>query len=340
MWISSPRFDYPFIIAPAFLSSALVLILYFFKLIPEGVSPVTWLILVVFIDVAHVWSTLYRTYLNSWGRKTYQAHLWLVPLSCYLGGVVLHAFGSLAFWRVLAYMAVFHFIRQQYGFFMIYKRKEPENHRFELFDKVCIYSATLIPVLIWHLRGQQSFDWFIKGDFFYFQNSILENVFLISGPLLLLVYFLKEKFILNKMLFSPKNLILLGTAFAWYLGIVFVPGDWSFTVTNVVSHGLPYFALIYIANLKEDNDREEVSISQKIPSFFLLVPLIAIGFIEEGVWDGLFWRDHPTLFSWFYLKKPIENLSLKSLLVPLLALPQATHYVLDGFIWKTPLTKK
>ena len=54
-----------------------------------------------------------------------------------------------------------------------------------------------------------------------------------------------------------------------------------------------------------------------------------IAFAEELVWDRAVWHDHGWLFgdAW-------DVGALKLLLVPLLALPQLTHYVLDGFIWR------
>lgn len=331
MWIGSARFDSLFIIGPAFLSTLIVILLNSFKIMPTTVEPLHWLILVVFIDVAHVWSTLYRTYLDDLGTKTFSTHLWLIPLACYMIGVFLHSFGELFFWRVLAYMAVFHFVRQQYGFFMIYKSKEHSDSRFETFDKISIYAMTMIPLSIWHIRGQQTFDWFLKGDFFYYPLPQAEKLLMALGILLFLIYFMKEIFILKNKIYSGKNLIFIGTALAWWTGIVFIPTDWSFTVTNVVSHGVPYFALIYFYHLK---DRENLSMGKRAPLFVFFLILFMIGYIEEGLWDSLFWNDHKSLFKVFSFFRPVENLSLKSLLVPLLALPQATHYVLDGYIWK------
>lgn len=46
------------------------------------------------------------------------------------------------------------------------------------------------------------------------------------------------------------------------------------------------------------------------------------------MWEVLVWREH---FS-------IQNLELsvtwQQFLIPLLVVPQLTHYLLDGFIWK------
>jgi len=48
----------------------------------------------------------------------------------------------------------------------------------------------------------------------------------------------------------------------------------------------------------------------------------------------LIWKEHGSIFAMFSSLPKIGNEQILSLLVPLLALPQSTHYVLDGFIWK------
>ena len=60
-----------------------------------------------------------------------------------------------------------------------------------------------------------------------------------------------------------------------------------------------------------------------------LVTLWLLAYLEEMLWDRGVWHDRAWLFgaSW-------DIGSLKILLVPLLALPQVVHYVLDGFVWR------
>ena len=43
-----------------------------------------------------------------------------------------------------------------------------------------------------------------------------------------------------------KDIVVATTAVCWYVGIVFFNSDYAFTVTNVIIHGVPYFALIYV----------------------------------------------------------------------------------------------
>jgi hypothetical protein len=62
--------------------------------------------------------------------------------------------------------------------------------------------------------------------------------------------------------------------------------------------------------------------------------LILFAYFEEGLWDGLVWKEHASVFKPFATLPAINSDMLLALIVPLLALPQSTHYVLDGFIWK------
>ena len=107
--------------------------------------------------------------------------------------------------------------------------------------------------------------------------------------------------------------------------------DWSFTITNVVSHGIPYFALIYIYNLKS---RENLIWPKSLPMICIFIFLFILGYLEEGLWDIFIWKEHTQIFPIFKSTVLIENSALLALVVPLLTLPQSTHYILDGFIWK------
>lgn len=331
-WIESRSFDLLWIIGPAFLSVLFVLLFHTLGLAPQTTSPLYWLIFVVFIDVAHVWSTIFRTYLNRKAWHKDQKLFWLVPIACYALGVILHSMGMMLFWRVLAYLAVFHFIRQQYGIFKIYADKsEPQGSQILWLDKLAIYAATIIPMLIWHMDGPREMNWFMAGDFYYLPFKGVTPSLITLGAIILIGYLVKE-FKGKKSIFtSPKSLFLLGTMLSWWVGIVLLKTDWSFTITNVVSHGIPYFALIYLSNMKK---REELLWPKVLPTFTIFLLLLGLGYFEEALWDAFIWRDHTHLFSFFARLPVVESLEGMSLLVPLLTLPQATHYVLDGFIWR------
>jgi len=129
----------------------------------------------------------------------------------------------------------------------------------------------------------------------------------------------------------PKNLLLLGTASSWYVGIVLLNGDLAFTLTNVIAHGIPYTALVWSYGKKSRRTGMSWFSGFALPAFILV--LVGFAYLEEGLWHALVWGDKGELFPLFRLPL-LNDASWLALLVPLLALPQATHYVLDGFLWR------
>ena len=67
---------------------------------------------------------------------------------------------------------------------------------------------------------------------------------------------------------------------------------------------------------------------------FFLGLIFLFAFIEEGLWDITVWNEHRNIFGTNGLMAIDLSDRILSFVVPLLALPQITHYILDGFIWK------
>lgn len=177
-WIHKAKTDSLFILLPSFIVLAIVFLFpAWLARIETFCSFYIWLILIVFIDVSHVYSTLFKTYFN---REEFLKRKKLyvgLPLFCFLIGVVLFAFGSMVFWSVLAYVAVFHFIRQQYGFMRLYSRNEPKEKWSRAFDSLVVYTATGFPMLYWFLSSPRQFNWFVPDEFFRYEHQGLLYVF-------------------------------------------------------------------------------------------------------------------------------------------------------------------
>jgi hypothetical protein len=107
-WIGKPLVEVIFILLPPFAS------LLFIALFPslfandKGVSTAGWVILILLIDVAHVYSTLYRTYFDPREFKKQRSLLIAIPFIGFIIGVLAYSISSQLFWRLLAYTAVFH----------------------------------------------------------------------------------------------------------------------------------------------------------------------------------------------------------------------------------------
>ncbi len=337
-WIQSAFADGAFILAPSLLATVAALMLAADGRAQTGLSLWGWALLIIGIDVAHVYSTIYRTYLDRVERQRLSAWLLGLPLAGWLIGVLLYTLDPAVFWTTLAYVAVFHFVRQQYGFLMIYARREQTLPAWSRrLDQIAIYGATLFPLLYWHTHLPRHFVWFIDGDFIRLPGW-LWTLAAPSYQALFLAYIAKEYWLTTHRgipLNLPRNAIVIGTALSWYAGIVLLNGDLIFTLTNVVAHGIPYMALTCIYARRRDHQRS-IRLSWFLPAMLPVAIglLIVLAFVEEGFWDGLVWREHLQLFPLFGRLPEIQDSVLLSLIVPLLAVPQITHYAIDGLIWR------
>ncbi|WP_343681212.1 hypothetical protein [Chryseobacterium arthrosphaerae] len=333
-WIHNAKTDWWLILSPPFL--VLLIIFIFQKQIQElenSYSFYTWLFLIVFVDVAHVYSTLFKTYFVK-GEVQKRKLLYIgIPLISWGLGLALFQFGGLAFWSVLALIAVFHFIRQQYGFMRIYARFEPNNWKKKI-DEVAVYTATIYPMLYW-FKTPRAFTWFVSNEFNWLQN--LPDYLRIATPLyfaILIIWIAKTSYetFKTKKLNIPKTALITGTFLSWYFGIVYFNNDLLFTFLNVVSHGIPYVALIYIREIrqKDNHQLDRLLIFKSAMGIFLFIGVIlCFALLEEFLWETLVWNEH------FSLDLTVPETVLQ-FLIPLLVVPQLTHYLLDGFIWKKP----
>jgi len=330
-WLFSQSIDLTVFLGSALLSLALLAVGWQLGVL-NGESPEwTWVSAVLFIDVAHVWSTSFRVYFD---KEEFKRRFWLyllVPVFGYAIGVALYSEGELVFWKALAAVAVFHFIRQQYGWVALYRRKLGETANWTWWiDAAAVYLASVYPIAFWMTRLPRNFEWFVQNDFISIP-VIVETVLFPVYVLALAAYFAKSiyLYVTTGFLNIGKDIVVATTAICWYVGIVYFNSDYAFTVTNVIIHGVPYFALIYVYAQfrRESTGRVYRTLSSNLLVF--LATLWALAYFEELFWHRGVWHERQWLFgaSWDWQ-------TAKMYLVPLLALPQLTHYVLEGFVWR------
>ena len=330
-WLFSAPIDLSVFLGSAILSLLLLAFGWQLGILNSESPDWTWISAVLLIDVAHVWSTSFRVYFDT---EEFKRRIWLytlVPVFGYAIGVALYSESALTFWRVLALLAVFHFVRQQYGWVNLYRAKLKEKSSLTWWiDAIAIYLATIYPLAFWMTSLPRNFQWFVENDF-YTLPGIVENILFPIYVLTLIVYFGKSIYLYfkNGFLNIGKDIVVATTVVCWYVGIVALNSDYAFTVTNVIIHGVPYFALIYFYA----KSRRETAgkFYQKLSGNWIifLATLWALAYVEELVWHRGVWHERSWLFG--------ANLELedwKTYLVPLLAVPQLTHYILDGFVWR------
>lgn len=335
-WIYNKWFDSIFILLPPF-ACVLAVVLFPGYFLNNPVSLFWWFSLVLCVDVAHVYSTIYRTYADKETLSRHKTFFITLPVVLFVTCVLVYQAGAIYFWRLLAYIAVFHFIRQQYGFLRIYDRQMQQARRERLIDMLAIYSATLYPLIFWHLSGDRNFHWFIEHDFIDLAGGqFLLPYFGIIYALIIVTYLVKEtrRLIVYRRLNIPRNLVVFGTVLSWYVGIVLFNGDLVFTLLNIISHGVPYMALVWIYGRKKRNMQGSgagfrIIFSKRFIIIFIL-SVISLAYFEEALWDLLVWKEHRSIFPAIQVPFRLSE----QIIVPLLAVPQLTHYVIDGFIWK------
>lgn len=301
----------------------------------ESAVPVwTFFVAIVACDVAHVWSTLFRTYFDRDELQEHPVLYALTPIAGWAVGVAIYARGEFVFWRCLAYLAIFHFVRQQYGWIVLYRRKAGDDSASgRIIDTLAIYAATLYPLVYWHTHVPRAFDWFVVGDVVGVSPAVEPFAFGLYVASLG-AYAMRSTLLWIRGQGQPgKDMVVLTTALMWHLGLVTFNSDYAFTVTNVFIHGIPYFVLVYVRAKK---DGRVTGVAQTLlahPGLYVgALWLFALG--EEFLWDRAIWHEHADIFGagWDFG-------ALKTWLVPLLAAPQLTHYVLDGFIWRRGHTR-
>src|SRR5688572_6468355 len=330
-WLFSRNIDLSVFLGSAIASLLLLAIGWQLGILNDESPDWTWISAVLLIDVAHVWSTSFRVYFDT---QEFKRRFWLylfVPVFGYAVGVALYSEGELTFWRALAIVAVFHFVRQQYGWVALYRRKLDETDAWTWWiDAVAIYLATLYPLTFWMTSLPRNFQWFVENDFFQLPDLVDDVLFPIyalalTGYVAKSVYLYFAKDFLN----PGKDIVVATTAVCWYVGIVVFNSDYAFTVTNVIIHGVPYFALIwfYMKMRREATGPFFRAFSSNWVVF--LATLWMLAYIEELFWNRGVWHERSWLFgeNWDWSE-------WKVYLVPLLAVPQLTHYILDGFIWR------
>jgi hypothetical protein len=337
-WLFSAPIDLTVFLGSAIVSVLLLIIGANIGVLNEDSPDWIWISCILMIDIAHVWSTSFRVYFDV---EELKKRIWLytiVPVFGYLVGVALYSESAITFWRVLAYIAVFHFVRQQYGWVALYRRKANETNSLTWWiDAVTVYLATIYPLAFWMTQLPRNFEWFVQNDFISIPNlveQILFPIYIVS----LVTYCVKTIYLYftQGFLNIGKDIVVATTSICWYLGIVYFNSDYAFTVTNVVIHGIPYFAIVYF--YAKTRRETATNFYRFLSSNWLvfLATLWLLAYIEELFWHRGIWHERLWMFGgeWEWSK------NLKTFIVPLLALPQLTHYVLDGFIWRSRETEK
>jgi hypothetical protein len=342
-WIVSPKIDLAMLGLPL-LFTLLALLGALVAPRVEDLPLWAFLFLVVAFDVAHVWATVFISYLDTAALKRRRLLFLLpIPLTVVIG-YRLHLHSPALFWTLMAYVAIHHFMAQQWGFVALYKLRAGE--RFDRYlDKWTVYVGALGPVLYWHTTDA-AFDWFGHGERFLtrlpadLQSDILWGMGIVAA-----VYVARQVAHAHSSRFNlGKNLWMAAVWASWSLGIGMASHPLVSLACINLLHGIPFLVLVW---WRLKRGWSQASSEERSESRFLAwlsgagaegrnrwllilvfyVPLLVVGLAEEGAWEGLVWGN--------YLPR-VEGLSAAqlSLIVAVLSTPQIVHYYLDAWLWK------
>lgn len=336
-WLVSPAFDTALVLGPVLFAFAAL------WWVPAlGLDRPLWayLLFIVSFDVAHVWATGYLTYFDPQALARRRALLTALPVACFGASFALHAASPTLFWTVLAYVAILHFVRQQVGFVSIYRARGSERDVIgRRLDKLAVYTGALGPVALWHADPAERFDWFDSGEAFAMRlpEASMPVISLFMGAVAV-AWLAREAHRWRAGYRNPPKLLwVVATWVAWFAGIRIADNFYVAAAFLNLFHGVPYVALVWL------RVRRNPELQGRTRAFvpwiarggrwlvFYLV-LFGVALAEESLWERFVWLDYaPDL-----LGRPLEPAAgiALSFWIAALSLPQVTHYVLDGVLWR------
>lgn len=337
-WVYRPMLDLVFLSLPGAFSVALISWCYQMGFVDFEHFNYLWPVPILLLDASHFWSTIFRTYLSRDGTKVYLKSMLWSPVICYFACAICFWIDPVIFWRLFGYFALYHLMRQQDGLLKVYTRNEAKNWSKKI-DVFCIQAFVFLPILFWHFTPRKFF-WFDESLLMVYYSPFLSK--LVRYILFSILGFYILKTIVNFVKSRTLNLgavsLVLSTFVTWYYGIIYYNNDTVFTITNIVAHGVPYLYMVFISTYNKSY-KSNLKIVEKlygapivVAVFFFVFTLVALSFFEEFLWDVFFWKNTRNLVV--EIKPFILDKFWLTFLVPLLALPKMTHYLIDGFIWK------
>lgn len=308
-WIFSRNQDIVLFWGPLFFALA-------FWLAPHADS-LDFIINVVIADQIFNWSHVLATYaplarLRNINRIS-NAKIVLTILAIGAGGLVFFHFMRTQFYIVLAYIALTHILRQQYGWIMVSRRKAGEPDKTRIIDVIETWNIFLFPILYWHGGFSQiAKRYFAPDDLaIQFPSQLIFPLHVLHW--LIHAWYFSEIWRKPEMR-NPAKISILAMSWLWLYGsIVIFQNSTVFWVCLLIVHGAPY---IVYTHLRNPNFRPLRFGHKALPIWFLFVLQIFI--------LGLCWR----MIGLTALK-----FDQQSDWVFLIWWPLLCHYAFDKFIW-------
>ena len=314
------------------------------EMIHPGYYPLWFFLLVLLVDVSHVWWSLLRVLAAPTLSRGYRTLIAAIPIISFIVLLILayssQREGFFLLFQVLALIAAYHFIKQQIGITLLYARRDYTPQKMDhtwlrRLDKMALWMATGIPLAYWISRSSDiDLEWFVDGEFdflspFFARFDLLSLV----AILLSLIYILSQMYFIKGEWYRPnppKYLYILMTAFIWWWGIIVYESFVIFGCGVMLLHGIAYHGLVISSVTRRKSDWSKIS--RILLGIWVFLLVITLAYIEEFSWDQFVWREHANVFGDVFYT--ISTKDILPIIVAGLASIQLTHYILDRYIWR------
>jgi hypothetical protein len=275
-------------------------------------------------------SHLYSTYLVSYGDKEISRQLkplfYGIPLALVVSAFTLQFIGKQQYlYYFMAYLAVVHFIRQDFGWMKIATSFDSHAPRWlNMLDVWSSYGMTVLPMLYITRKEAVNNFWYQKGDLFYTPDVIAHTAHHLYWPVVAIfiagnAYHAYQTRRLN----LSKYLVATNTFFGWYMSKIYVENGYLAIWLMIFHHGVPYYFIVF----KTERISKDILWLQRLGRFKYLALYLCCVMVFFTVFWSLGMNSYVVS-----LKSSVP--SLKSLIYAIAISPQMTHSILDGYIWK------
>ena len=317
-WIYSPRQD--LVLTAVVFAAALLL---------PTITPTKWgllefSIVAILIDQNHIFTTLFRIYFDPTEFKRRRMLYLFAPAVAAGAAALTLRIGPSVFWFTFSALSMFHFIRQQFGWFMITIRKNVAalGAAEVLLNKTLFYGLIILPMI--YGMSERSIG-------FYLISFKPELPTFLAAPVLTLYFMVFTAAVVYEFNKARSTGFLNWAKYNQYL-VTFVIsflmhlfGRGMSPVPVIVAHGITYWYASYVM-LRRNPNTLLPPLKNLMMGRWSLVSLFAlISTITFLYWNTFYNADVAKLF--------FGNLAYLAPVV--FGTFSWTHYLLDAFIWKS-----
>lgn len=295
----------------------------------------------IILDKSHLYATGFRVYLDPNFTRAKAIVSFGVPVVMFALAFLLAYTKHEYFWLAFAYLNIFHVIRQQVGLVNISNQKFANVSRWQQkIDSMAFHGVGFFSTLfLLSRKGEVGWINLWSGASFSLPEFFAN--FAVFGFLsLTILYTLHQGYLFcrKRQEFNPAKFNFWIITIFLFGGFLALP-SYLFAVALLIHfcHSVPYTVLVYkegARRWKMDTTWRHWLFRSKIGLATFLFVIAFFTWIENGLWKFLVVKN--AVFKELHFPISLElNPTQVAFAMALLGLPSLTHFVIDGFIWKS-----